>query len=556
MTQAIAPFAPPAEARAYGDYLIARYAAMTNDPQGAAAHYADAMTSAPHVKGLAERAVFSALLAGDYKDAVKLARRSEAAGDESTLVRFTLGVESLARGRDEDAAHYLAEEGFGTFNRSIARGMTAWRMQRSEGTGAAVAYLNSVMTGDPRLDSTSLYMTGLLHLSEGEDEDALATFEALWASGARLAVGLDAHARLLAARGDRARADELLLKFRDEVGSNAALERLRAEIESGAVIEVHRPTVKEGAALAIYIPAAALSTRTQDDLSSVYFVLALALDPDLQEARTLWASALEKTGRREEALAILSQVPRPSPFYATARGQMAWLLRRDGRTEDALSVAGQALAEAPDRSLLVQLADLFRSVGRNGEAEHILTDVIESDADEGRKDWRLLYARGAVREQLGRWPEAETDLKAALELQPESASVLNYLGYSYIDRGIRLEEGMELIRKALALEPNSGFITDSLGWAYFQLGRYEMATRYLERAVELEPGDATLNDHLGDAYWNVGRKLEAKFQWEQALKLDVDDSDRERIEVKLLKGPDAPPVVQAGAEQDPLPQRP
>ena len=558
--QPTSPFAPPEDARSFGDFLVARYAAMTNDPEAAANYYASAMVTAPSaspdVSSLAERAVFSALLAGDYRKAVKLAQRADDAGSDATLIGLTLGVDAMSRGRGKDVVTQLDSPSFGPFNRSIAEGILAWNMVRSDGAGAAVIYLDSKLTGSSSIDSTTLTLKGLIQASAGDDDAALATFESLRASGSRIAIGVEAHARLLAARGERDKARALLIDFRDAIGNNAALERLRHDIETGADIPVVRLSPKQGAARAIYMPAAVLTSRTKDDFAGVYFALALALDPDLQEARSLWATALEKADRSDEALAILSQVPRSSPFFATARGQMAWALRRDGQVDEALTLAGQALDETPDRGLLVQLADLFRSVDRYGEADQILTGVIDTDAREGRTDWRLLYARGATRERLGRWPEAETDLKAALALQPNDASVLNYLGYSYIDRGIRLEEGMSLIQQALALEPHSGFVTDSLGWAYYRLGRYEMATRYLERAVELEPGDPTLNDHLGDAYWQSGRTLEATFQWEQALKLDPGDSDRDKIEAKLRDGLVAPPVVEAESDTQPLPQRP
>ena len=185
----------------------------------------------------------------------------------------------------------------------------------------------------------------------------------------------------------------------------------------------------------------------------------------------------------------------------------------------------------------------------------MLSEIIRVDALKGRTDWRLMFSRGATREALDDWEGAEADLKLALQLQPNSPLVMNYLGYAYVDRGIHLEEGLDLIRTALTHDPDSGFITDSLGWAYYRLGRYELAVYFLEKAVELEPGDPTLNDHLGDAYWRSGRKLEAKYQWERSLKLEPAEQQRARIEVKLLKGPDEPAVVQAESDQ-PLPHRP
>ena len=548
-------YAPPEDAAALGDFLVARYAAMTNDPREAASRYASSIETAPESTGIAERAVFSALLSGDYRQAARLAHKALSVGNDGTLVRLTLGIEAMADGKDAMSAAYLDEGGFGPFNRAVARGISAWRISGTDGAEAAEAYLDDTLTGDPRLDSATLYMMGLIQLSAGNDDAALATFDTLWDSGAKLAVGLDAHARLLASRGDRDGALDLLAAFNDQVGANAKLEALREEIEAGWPVEVTRLTPKQGAALAVYVPAAALITRTDDDVASVYFVLALALDPDLDEARSLWAQSLEKAGRQNEAVAVLSRIPDSSPFYASARGQIAWALRRQGHEDEAVQLAREALARNPDRGLKIQLADLYRSVDRNKEAERLLSDILEDDARDGRTDWHILFARGAAREALDRWDGAEADLKAALELQPQNALVLNYLGYAYVDRGIHLEEGLDLIRTALTYDPQSGFITDSLGWAYYRLGRYELAVYFLERAVELEPGDPTLNDHLGDAYWRSGRKLEAKYQWERSLKLDPAEQERALIEVKLLKGPDAPVVVRAESEA-PLPSRP
>lgn len=548
-------FAPPSDAAALGDYLVARYAAMTNDPHEAASRYAASIGTAPDSTGIAERAVFSALLSDDFRQAVRLAHKGQGAGDNGTLVRLTLGIEAMNEGRDSVSAAYLREDGFGPFNRAVARGISAWRISRDEGPAAAEAYLHDSLTGEPRLDSATLYLTALIQLSAGEDDAALSTFDALWASGARLAVGLEPHVRLLAARGDRDRALELLTTFREAVGANTALERLRADIEAGREIKVPRLSPEQGAALAVYIPAAALIRRSDDDIATIYFVLALALDPDLHEARSQLGQALGKAGRPDEAIAAFSRIPETSPYYSSARGQIAWTLHQQGRDTAAVQLAREALAKAPDRGLAIQLADLYRALTRYDEADRLLTDLIETDARAGRTDWHLLFARGATRDALDRWPEAEADLKAALDLQPQNPSVLNYLGYAYVDRGIHLEDGLSLIRTALTYDPDSGYITDSLGWAYYRLGRYELATYFLERAVELEPGDPTLNDHLGDAYWRTDRKLEAKYQWERSLKLDPAEQERARIEVKLVEGPDEPVVVQAESDP-PLPTRP
>ena len=127
-------------------------------------------------------------------------------------------------------------------------------------------------------------------------------------------------------------------------------------------------------------------------------------------------------------------------------------------------------------------------------------------------------------------------MRKALELQPEQPHVLNYLGYSWIDQGINLDEGMKMIKRAVDQRPDDGYIVDSLGWAYYRIGNYEEAVKNLERAIDLKPEDPTINDHLGDAYWRVGRTLEAKFQWAHARDLKPEPDELPKIEAKIENG--------------------
>ena len=131
-------------------------------------------------------------------------------------------------------------------------------------------------------------------------------------------------------------------------------------------------------------------------------------------------------------------------------------------------------------------------------------------------------------------------MKKALELQPDQPHVLNYLGYSWIDQGINLDDGMKMIKRAVDQRPDDGYIVDSLGWAYFRIGNYEEAVKNLERAIDLKPEDPTINDHLGDAYWRVGRTLEAKFQWAHARDLKPEPEELPKIEAKIAERPARP----------------
>ena len=113
--------------------------------------------------------------------------------------------------------------------------------------------------------------------------------------------------------------------------------------------------------------------------------------------------------------------------------------------------------------------------------------------------------------------------------------MLNYLGYSWVDMGMNLDEAMGMIRKAVELRPNDGFIVDSLGWAHYRLGEYDEAVTELERAIGLKPDDPVINDHLGDAYWKAGRELEAQFQWRHARDFGAEGPELELILKKIAE---------------------
>ena len=140
---------------------------------------------------------------------------------------------------------------------------------------------------------------------------------------------------------------------------------------------------------------------------------------------------------------------------------------------------------------------------------------------------------------MGDWQLAEKDFRNALELNPNQPSLLNYFGYSLVEKGIHLDEALQLIKRAVEKQPDDGYITDSLGWALYRLGKYSEAVIQMERAVELMPLDPIINDHLGDVYWVVNRRNEAEFQWKRALSLEPEKKDELRIFKKLDIGLDA-----------------
>ena len=525
------------DGRAYSEFLRGRYAALTNDPDQAAKFYAAAAKSEPYDKDLLERATFTSLIAADVTTAIATAQNAPSeARDNTALPKLVLAVDSLATGKPRKAVHWLKQDTNSRFNNLISTSLRAWARYDVAGLEAGLSELVPGTESSPLINGLAGVTRGLMQHHAGEDAAALATFEAMWEDGLRLASTTEMQARLLANSGRRDEAIDLLTVFGRRVGQNASIEATRRALIAGEDATESEFTTSQGAAISIYTAAAALEAQTSSDLAGVYFALALHLDNDLHVARTLWANSLDDANRREAAIEMLQEVPESSVFYSTARGQLAWALRREGRNDEALSTASEALAVSADRNLKIQLGDLFRSLDELEQAEQIFTEILDEDAEAGIQDWRLLYARGAVREQTDNWNEGEADLLAALELAPNQPALLNYLGYSWIDRGERLEQSLDMIQTAVELRPNAGFIVDSLGWAYYRLGEYDKAVEHLERAVELSPSEAALNDHLGDAFWQVGRRTEAKYQWQRALKIEPESEDASLIEDKLTNG--------------------
>ncbi|MEO0548352.1 MAG: tetratricopeptide repeat protein [Pseudomonadota bacterium] len=524
------------QAKDYSQFAIARYASLTEDPEAAAQNYSRIARSTPSDSNLVERAVFSALLVGETEHAIKLAKRlSPEDIAQSQLPRLTLAIDALSRDRPDEAMTHLKGSWDNTFHASIAHSIGAWSMLESHPV-SAIALHQTIATNDPVLSSIARTSAAIMKTQTGDLAGAEKDLDALWRENARLATGVEVEARVLAKTGRSDLALKRIRDFRRDVGRNPALTVLASQIENDAAIDLPKHSADEGVALYLYTATAALADGTDSDLPGVYFALALHLDPNLDAARTLWAESLDKAGRRDDAIAILKDVPKSSIFHTNAQGQLAWVLRRQERNEEALKLAQDTLDRTDDRNIQIQLADLLQSLGEDGKAEAIFTEIINADEAEGTFDWRIYFARGAARERLGYWPPAENDLTTALGLQPLNPTILNYLGYSWIDRGINLDEGLELIEKALKLAPRNGAVMDSLGWAHYKLRNYDRAVYYLERAIELAPQDPDILDHLGDAYWQVGRYTEASYQWDRALLYSLDAERTDMIRRKLDSG--------------------
>ena len=296
-------------------------------------------------------------------------------------------------------------------------------------------------------------------------------------------------------------------------------------------------TAQAGAAEALYGLGASLGRRGGEDLGLVYLQLSLYLKPQHSLALLSLADLYEQVKKPDLALKVYERVPAASPLHRNALIQMASDLDTLDRPEEAQRHLETLLKEhRDDREVIMALGNVQRGHKKFAECADTYSRAIALIPHPEKSHWVLFYFRGICYERSHQWPKAEADLQEALKLFPEQPHVLNYLGYSWIDQGTHLDEGMAMIKRAVAQRPDDGYIVDSLGWAYYRLGNYGEAVKNLERAIELKPGDPTINDHLGDAYWRVGRTLEAKFQWAHARDMKPEPEELVKIEAKLKNG--------------------
>jgi tetratricopeptide (TPR) repeat protein len=349
-----------------------------------------------------------------------------------------------------------------------------------------------------------------------------------------------AYARIHARAGNKDKAVKALTDYAASAPIQAPVRALLQQVQFSQKPPALITTARQGAAEVLYSLGVAIGTDQGPELPALYLRLAAHLDPAADLTTLSLADVFQATGLCEDAVQIYDTISATSAIRRNADLQTSNCLIMLDRFEDAATYAKRVVDANPkDVDAIIQLGNTYRAADLYDKAADAYTQGIE--ANPAGVDWRILYYRGVSYTMSDQWPKAEADFQKALTINPGQPQVLNYLGYSWVDKGLHLDQALGMIKTASDQRPNDGYIIDSLGWAYFRLGRYAEAVTALERAVKLAPQEPTLNDHLGDAYWMVGRKREAMFQWAHARDFDPEPAELPKILAKLEKGLGAQP---------------
>ena len=520
-----------------GAYLAARHAGVERDAASAATFYRSALRTDPKNNELLDRAFISALADGDIDEAVKLADRILTLDKSNRVARLVVGVRDLKQKKYAAAQMDINQSIRGPITDLVATLLSGWATYGAGDTKSAIANIDKLAGPEWYPIFKDLHAGMILELA-GKEKDAGARLERAYKLEDSMLRVADDYARWLSRNKDGAAATAVYEAFDKKLPRHPlVLEGLR-ESKAGKKLSSLVDSPQTGAAEALYGIGATLARRGGEDLALVYLQLSLYLAPNHPLALLSLADLYESVKKPAMAIKVYERMPAGSPLKRNAQIQLAINLDAVERGDEAIKILKTVAAEdSKDVEAVMALGNIER--GRKKFADCVQTysqGINALPAPNEKTTWVYYYYRGICEERSKQWGKAEADMRKSLDLQPEQAHVLNYLGYSWIDQGINLDEGMKMIKRAVDQRPDDGYIVDSLGWAHYRIGNYEDAVKNLERAIDLKPEDPTINDHLGDAYWRVGRTLEAKFQWAHARDLKPEPEELPKIEAKIEGG--------------------
>lgn len=528
-------------------YLVARHADRHNDFETSAEYYLDALFFDPENTNLAGGAVESLMALGDFEMAAEIAAGIVGTEAEGPTTYMAL-VADAAIESEYAAIVELLDQPEPLTNKLTDDLVLGWALIGTDQAEAAFDVFQGVADED-RFRAIGLNHLGLAKAYTRDYDGALSTFRTAALSNFQSPRAIMAEAQILAQLDRRA---EAMRRLREILGESASVQELAVQIESGEPVEfslISSPA--DGMAEIFFTLADALNGDAPNLFNLFYAQMAAEIRPQDSEALLLLAEMFEQIGRTELARSYYLDVNEDDPSFFIAAKGVAETLQTEGELEEAVAHLEGVISDiGPGPFILVTLGDIYRQLKQYEAAADAYSQRLGAKSPDGYQDWYVHYVRGISYERLGQWENAEADFRKSLDLHPSQPQVLNYLGYSLVERRENLDEALAMIEEAVALRPDSGYIVDSLGWVFYRLGRFEDAVVPMELAVELLGTDPIVNDHLGDVYWMVGREYEARFQWHRAMSFDPEPIDADRIRRKLDIGLDAVLEEEASASDD------
>jgi len=539
-------FLEPGAPSRTGSFLAGQEAMSDLATPEAARYFATAAAESWDNPFVLDRAFVALAANGEIARAGDTARHLLDLEPDHQLAQLVIATEAVKQRRYAAAIRILDKLGADSFEGITGAILRAWALTGDGRIDAAFAALDTV--GQGGLDEFLVFHRAVMAEVAGRSAEAQDYIAQARDADPYTADIVEAYARILGNAGRFDEALDAIATFEARGLSHPIVTMVKEKLARRQHPGLFATSVQAGAARMFHSVAIAFAREGTNDIALVLERLAQFLDPANDMVPLIIGQLYDGAGQHELANALYDAVPAASPLKPMATVRVADNLDALGDRPQAIRRLSNIVTTNPrDIEAVSVLGDLLRADKQYVAAADAYTKALAADDGDSPGDWRFYYVRGIAYERADRFPLAEKDFLRALELNPGQPQVLNYLGYSWVDKAMHLERALEMIQQAVTAAPNDGYIIDSLGWAYFRLGRFDEAVEKLEQAVNIRPNDPEINDHLGDAYWRVGRRLEARFQWNVAASMDEEGNVRARVAPKLAGGLDAAPPSEESA---------
>jgi len=533
----------------YGAYLAGEEALRDLSTGDAARYLREASSAEWSNPQVVQRSFLAYLANGDIDHAVNLGNHLLDLKPDFTLAKLVIAASELKDRRYRAVEKLLAGAPSDDFAGIGANILGAWALIGDGRRDDAFSALDKI-SGSGLGDFLNFHRALMAEVA-GDSDDAISLAAKAYQSTPNAPRMVEAYARML---GNAGRFDDALAvvnKYNSQGLGDPIVDEVKKSLDAHQRPGLFAANVQSGAAQMFHGVAVALARDGNNDLALSLLQLGTYLDPHNDVIPLLMGQLLDNADQHARANYYYSVIPTTSPMHLVAATRVAQNYDAMGNRPEAIKQLSGIVGDNPTNlDALTVLADMYRVDKQYDQAAKVYTQAIDLDKGDRTGDWVLYYERGIAYERGKHWDQAQPDFLKALDLNPDQPQVLNYLGYTWVDRGENLDKALDMIQKAVKATPTDGFIVDSLGWAFYKLGRFSDAVGTLEQAVQLKPNDPQINDHLGDAYWKAGRKLEAHFQWNVAAALDTDGSLKAEIAQKQANGLDG---VTASAQPTPAP---
>ena len=526
-----------------GSYLAGQFAEKEGDFRNASYYYIDLISRGETEREIIKRSIIYSALSGNFEVATAISRKIEDLELNYPIANLIIFAEAIKNKEN----HRIVEEFerhknlFPAIFRNVAE---FWILIINNEKDKAFRLLNSLSINNEAQMQIINYNQLLAYVYFNEYEQAKTLYENLDFSDflfdSDSALALLKYFQKYKESKESKVFKSILNKVRSASNNSYYILALMDELSSGEEINSIRIDPYKQIAEVFLRWSQSVQIQGKNGINKPFYLsLANYADPTSSFLKFKTATVLSDTENYGLSKEILDNFSKEDVFYMDSIVERTFAIEQQDNDESALEYIEKFISDGfKNARLLKTYGSLQRSQRLYNEAIKSYTGAIEEAKREQYTEaiWPILFLRGISFERSKNWNLAEADFISALELSPNQPQILNYMGYSLLERKEKLDQAMRMILMAAEKSPDSYHIIDSLGWAYYKTGNFEKALLYLERAMELESTDPIVNDHLGDVLWMLGRKREAKFQWKKSLSFKPEPVDQKKTEDKLAFG--------------------